>query len=534
MASPSYETWSKEDLIARLKLLDATLPTSRTHTHPKQLARKTKTAKTFDFASQPRRKIALKFCYAGWEYNGLAFQKDKTPLPTVEGTLFKALSACRLVDPEAGPEGCGWERCGRTDRGVSSAGQVVSLWVRSNQAQFLPEAARPLADEARVDESPIDSITEAAEDSELPLFGLSDSDDALTPSPAAQFQNLDELPYVSMLNRVLPPTIRIYAWAPVSPTFSSRFACRNRHYKYIFTSDGLDISKMRDAAERLLGENDFRNLCKLDASKQIVSFKRKILRADISPVSIFVKHKNNAEGSSTSSNQPPEGEIYVFDLIGTAFLYHQVRYIMAILFLVGSGLEPPSAMTALLNADPSNPLPPFREGEEVPEVVECKPEYQMADGLPLMLWNCAYNEEDVVWQTGGSSTSEEETTEDADASETMGEKNLYNQVHSIHSRSLIHAALDAHFFHAVSTYHSPQTNPFPLAAPTNVRNLGNDLVLSIPVGGGCFRRWTSRTYVPLLQRKRLEPVEVVNERWRQSKGLRRENRKANAEDQADE
>ncbi len=121
---------------------------------------------------------------------------------------------------------------------------------------------------------------------------------------------------------------------------------------------------MRDAAERLLGENDFRNLCKLDASKQIVSFKRKILRAEISPVSIFVKNKCSGEDSAAQS---PEASIYVFDLVGTAFLYHQVRCIMAILLLVGSGLEPPSVVTALLNADRSNPLPPFRDGEDTPE-----------------------------------------------------------------------------------------------------------------------------------------------------------------------
>ncbi len=166
--------------------------------------------------------------------------------------------------------------------------------------------------------------------------------------------------------------------------------------------------------------------------------------------------------------------------------------------------------------------------------MDCKPEYQMADGLPLMLWDCAYSEDEIVWQTGGSSVAEEEPVLEADSSESVGEKNLYNQVHSMHSRSLIHAALDAHFYHAVSTFHSPQANPFPLAVPTKVRELGSDFILNIPVGGGCFRRWISRTYVPLLQRKRLEPVEIVNERWRLSRGLRRENRKVSADEQAEE
>ncbi len=111
---------------------------------------------------------------------------------------------------------------------------------------------------------------------------------------------------------------------------------------------------MRDAAERLLGENDFRNLCKLDASKQIVSFKRKSYALR----SAQFRSSSNTRGSGEdSAAQSPEASIYVFDLVGTAFLYHQVRCIMAILLLVGSGLEPPSVVTALLNADRSNPLP---------------------------------------------------------------------------------------------------------------------------------------------------------------------------------
>jgi hypothetical protein len=31
-----------------------------------------------------------------------------------------------------------------------------------------------------------------------------------------------ELRYISMLNQVLPPTVRVVAWSPVAPTFSAR------------------------------------------------------------------------------------------------------------------------------------------------------------------------------------------------------------------------------------------------------------------------------------------------------------------------
>ena len=53
-------------------------------------------------------------------------------------------------------------------------------------------------------------------------------------------------------------------------------------------------------------------------------------------------------------------------------------------------------------------------------------------------------------------------------------------------------------------------------------------VLNIPLGGGNARRTRSSLYVPLLKRKRLEHVDVVNERWRLGKGERKAQRKASA------
>ena len=42
--------------------------------------------------------------------------------------------------------------------------------------------------------------------------------------------------------------------------------------------------------------------------------------------------------------------------------------------------------------------PAFKEGEPVLPIVDRKPEYQMADELPLVLWDCAYSDEDTQWQ----------------------------------------------------------------------------------------------------------------------------------------
>ncbi|KAL5478859.1 DEG1 [Sanghuangporus weigelae] len=523
MSSPQYETWPQEELIARLRHLDAKLASVDSHSRvvlPRRA--EARPPRKFDISSYPRRKIALKFCYSGWEYNGLVFQSDKTRLPTVEGTLYNALSECKLIDGAAGPQACGWERCGRTDVGVSSAAQVVSLWVRSNIGQgetpsHLEGASNSSVDVVENVQEITDSDYPAPDfDSELPQLDASEIETAPAPVLSDDRQK-QELRYVTILNGILPPSIRILAWSPVSTSFSSRFNCLHRHYKYFFSPDGLDLDAMRDAAARLVGEHDFRNLCKLDPAKQVTNFRRRIIRAGLSPASILAN-------DVVTSDQP---HMCVLDLVGTAFLYNQVRHILAILFLVGTGLEPPSIVTAMLNADPERPEPPFREGEAPPEHVTCKPEYQIADPLPLVLWECSYDEKDVKWQT------------DTNGSECGGnaESNaLYDQFFAIHTRSLIHSTLDATFLEAAAKLHPPSRNPFPLDPFSRDEFLRNNpsVILNVPLGGGMTRRAAAKTYVPLLRRKRSPHVDIVNERWRKGKGERRAARRVEQLDVEDE
>ena len=51
----------------------------------------------------------------------------------------------------------------------------------------------------------------------------------------------DELDYPKLLNRVLPPDIRVLAWCPAPPNFSARFDCKQRTYKYYFPRGNLNI-----------------------------------------------------------------------------------------------------------------------------------------------------------------------------------------------------------------------------------------------------------------------------------------------------
>lgn len=145
--------------------------------------------------------------------------------------------------------------------------------------------------------------------------------------------------------------------------------------------------------------------------------------------------------------------MHVLDLVGTAFLYNQVRHIMAVLLLVGARLESPSVISALLNADPNREendnnngsssssssisgAPTAPEDEAPPPLVTCKPEYQMADALPLVLWDCVYAEEDAPWRTD-------------DAGSEGGSVGLYKQMMGLAERAQVEATLAEHFLGCV-------------------------------------------------------------------------------------
>ncbi|CAJ0962126.1 unnamed protein product [Ranitomeya imitator] len=153
-----------------------------------------------------------------------------------------------------------------------------------------------------------------------------------------------EVRYTQMLNRVLPPDIRVLSWAAVPSSFSARFSCRSRTYRYLFPRAQLDVAMMDRAAQMLEGTHDFRNLCKMDVANGVLNFVRTVISARVEPV--------------------PEGlgeagpfQLYHLKIKGLAFLYHQVRCIMGVLFLIGQGKEEPEVIRELLDVE-KNPCKP--------------------------------------------------------------------------------------------------------------------------------------------------------------------------------
>lgn len=377
MSTPSrYDTWSREDLIAKLISLEASAtdastaaaePTTTvepattaidTDVAPADsdppLPRKRKAGnepRPFDMSRYSRRHVAFKLAYLGWNYSGFAAQGNESKIPTVEGRIFEALMAAKLIED---PLQCNFSRCGRTDKGVSGLGQVISLDVRSNL---------PKEPDREANKGEVVALSNAMQDVESQHVSV----------PASELDNKSkpptELPYIEILNRLLPDDIRIIAWAPVPSTFDARFDCRWRTYRYFFPRGTLDISLMRQAAAYFLGPHNFRNFCKLDPSKNILNYERTVAQLDIHPVS-----------GPDCSGLGPGMDIYELNLRGTAFLWHQVRCMMAVLFLVGQRLESPEIVRELLDVSR----------------YPARPEYLMASELPLVLYDCEF--EGVAWR----------------------------------------------------------------------------------------------------------------------------------------
>ena len=144
---PDYTKWSPSDLISHIHKLEAQLQQNGTSpitttdpTRPPPFKKPRKAPKPFDASRYNTRLIALRFAYLGGAYNGFEHHTgNKTPLPTIEEELWKALRKTKLIFPtfKEGKEeeicwdGVDYSKCGRTDRGVSAFGQVIGVRVRS-------------------------------------------------------------------------------------------------------------------------------------------------------------------------------------------------------------------------------------------------------------------------------------------------------------------------------------------------------------------------------------------------------------------
>lgn len=133
-------------------------------------------------------------------------------------------------------------------------------------------------------------------------------------------------------NACLPQTIRIHWAVPVDGDFHARFSALSRRYRYVIANTqirpalmqgqltwhrrSLDASAMHEAAQALLGEQDFSAF--RAASCQSRTPMRNVQFIDVSR----------------------RGDLVVLEVQANAFLHHMVRNIAGSLLAVGDGRRP--------------------------------------------------------------------------------------------------------------------------------------------------------------------------------------------------
>lgn len=325
---------SKEDLINRVLQLDAynvqlKNTVKKLLSDAEDISSSLSRKRPFDFSKHKRRHILLKFLYLGWDYQGLASQENT--MKTIESQVFTALTRACLVEDR---QSCNYHRCGRTDKGVSSFGQTISLDIRSN----------------------------------------------LTEEEIKHGCTQGELNYAKILNRLLPEDIKVLSWRPVPQEFSARFNCKTRTYKYFFPKGNLNIDAMDVAAQHLLGTHDFRNLCKLDVKNGVVNYIRDVQFVKVSLLTRDPYHNSDYD-------------LCELTIKSKAFLWHQIRCIMGVLILVGQNNEQPDIVKKLLDVDAHPCKPQYNMAADLPlNLFECEyecvaPEVEDVDGLEIVKRN---------------------------------------------------------------------------------------------------------------------------------------------------
>ncbi|GFE53174.1 tRNA pseudouridine(38-39) synthase [Babesia ovis] len=229
---------------------------------------------------------------------------------TVEGHLFNAISLAQVASDVRNN---GYERCGRTDRDVHAL---------HNYCTFFPD---PCPSDGPCATAPI------GKDGQRPCYRINS--------------------FAKAINKHLPRSIRINSVHQVPDNFSSRRDCTFRTYKYFFQLGTMDLGLMHEASQHFVGSHDFSQFCKTD----------------------------------NRNPKDPHGTVYTFTVdrynellcvatvSGRAFLWHQVRCMMGMLFLVGEGVVDGLKIKALLE-QPEGP----------------KFNYKMASAHGLILVDCGF------------------------------------------------------------------------------------------------------------------------------------------------
>jgi tRNA pseudouridine38-40 synthase len=173
------------------------------------------------------------------------------------------------------------------------------------------------------------------------------------------------------INDNLPPDICILNVEPVSPNFHARHDAVARSYiyqisrrrtafgkKYVWwIKDQLNVNDMEKAAKLFTGLKDFRNFTDIDQEQG--STRTEIIHSEVRDY----------------------GDMIIFHVVGSHFLWKQVRRLTGVLVEVGRGKISPDA------------IPSFFKGQtDIPAKLTAPPS-------GLFLEKVYYNKEDIIYTT---------------------------------------------------------------------------------------------------------------------------------------
>ena len=146
--------------------------------------------------------------------------------------------------------------------------------------------------------------------------------------------------WVRGVNSHLPDAVAVRWAQPVADLFHARFSARGRRYRYLLVNRPqrpglwqgrvgwfhlpLDVSAMREAARRLIGEHDFSAFRAADCQAK-------------TPIKTLWRAEIRQSGS-----------LLVFDFEASAFLHHMVRNLVGTLVYIGKGAQQPGWIDDLL------------------------------------------------------------------------------------------------------------------------------------------------------------------------------------------
>lgn len=176
--------------------------------------------------------------------------------------------------------------------------------------------------------------------------------------------------WARVLNKRLEPDVSVQDSAEVGMQFHSRFCPESRWYRYRIATASrnpfttryvhdhgrpLNLSLMKEAAEAIVGEHDFRGFTEeLDGVENTV---RKLFQVTVTGVENSEAPKPTDHRSSITDHESripnPESRIQEthIDIIGTAFLRGMMRRISGALLEIGRAHRPVQDMARLLTEE---------------------------------------------------------------------------------------------------------------------------------------------------------------------------------------